>query len=195
VLKIPGVWLILPLLFVNYAPAAGIRGLWAGPYYAQVYGADAIAIGQVTLIMAIAMVVGAFAYGPLDRVFGTRKGVVMTGNLGAAACLLALWWTPAAGYWPSALLLAAVSILGVSFPLIMAHGRSFFPPELLGRGVALLNMFSIGGVGVLQVVSRRIYEGAGTSSPEAPFAAIFLFFALMVLAGCVVYAFSRDRID
>lgn len=195
VLKIPAVWLILPLLFVNYAPAAGIRGLWVGPYYAQVYGADAIAIGQATLVMAIAMVVGAFAYGPLDRVFGTRKGVVLTGNLGAAACLLALWWWPAQGYWTSALLLAAVSILGLSFPLIMAHGRSFFPPHLLGRGVTLLNMFSIGGVGLLQVASRKVYAGAPATPPEAAFSAIFLFFALLLLAGCAIYAFSRDRMD
>jgi predicted MFS family arabinose efflux permease len=195
VLKIPGVWLILPLLFVNYAPAAGLRGLWVGPYFAQVHGLDPIAIGQATLVMAFAMVIGAFAYGPLDRVFGTRKGVVLAGNLGAAACLMALWWWPAQGYWTSVLLLSAVGILGLSFPLIMAHGRSFFPPHLLGRGVTLLNMFSIGGVGLLQVASRRVYAEAPAAPPEAAFGAIFLFFALMLLAGCAIYAFSRDRMD
>ena len=31
VFRIPAVWLILPLLFVNYAPAAALRGLWVGP--------------------------------------------------------------------------------------------------------------------------------------------------------------------
>lgn len=195
VLRIPAIWLILPLLFVNYAPAAGLRGLWVGPYYESVFGADAIVIGQVTLVMAFAMVVGSFAYGPLDRVFGTRKGVVLAGNLMGGLCLLALWWWPAAGFWPSALLLAAVSLLGVSLPLLMAHGRSFFPPHLLGRGVTLLNMFSIGGVGVLQVFSRRVYEAAPAAPAEAPYAAIFLFFGLLLLAGCAIYAFSRDRLD
>ena len=195
VLRIPAIWLILPLLFVNYAPAAGLRGLWVGPYYEAVYAADAIIIGQVTLVMAVAMVLGSFAYGPLDRVFGTRKGVVLTGNLLGACCLLALWWWPAAGFWPSAALLAAVSLLGVSFPLLMAHGRSFVPPHLLGRGVTLLNMFSIGGVGIWQVVSRRVYEAAPAATPEAPFAAIFLFFGLLLLGGCFIYAFSRDRLD
>ena len=195
VLRIPAIWLILPLLFVNYAPAAGLRGLWVAPYYETVYAADAIIIGQVTLIMAIAMVLGSFAYGPLDRIFGTRKGVVLTGNLLGAFCLLALWWSPAPGVWPSAALLAAISLLGVSFPLLMAHGRSFVPSHLLGRGVTLLNMFSIGGVGILQVVSRRVYEAAPSATPEAPYAALFLFFGLLLLAGCAVYAFSRDRLD
>ena len=145
--------------------------------------------------MAIAMVVGAFLYGPLDRVFGTRKGVVLGGNLITAACLLALWYWPASGYWTSVLLLSAIGVMGLSFPLIMAHGRSFFPPQLLGRGVTLLNMFSIGGVGILQVASRRVYEGASSGAPEAPFAALFLFFGLLMLAGCAVYAFSQDRTD
>lgn len=195
VLRIPAIWLILPLLFVNYAPAAGLRGLWVGPYYADVYGAGAIDIGHVTLIMAIAMVVGAFAYGPLDRVFGTRKGVVLTGNTLSGLCLVALWWMPSAGFWPSAVLFSAVGILGLSFPLIMAHGRSFVPPHLLGRGVTLLNMFSIGGVGVLQVASRRVYEAAEPLPVANPYAAIFLFFGLLVLSGCAVYAFSKDRTD
>ncbi len=195
VLRIPALWLILPMVFVNYAPAAGLRGLWIGPYYGEVYGADAIGIGQASLIMALAMVVGAFAYGPLDRVFGTRKGVVLTGNLGAAACLLALWWVPDSGYWTSALLLSAVGILGLSFPLIMAHGRSFVSPHLLGRGVTMLNMFSIGGVGVFQVISRRVYEAAPAEPTSAPYAALFLFFGLLVLVGCLIYAFSKDRTD
>lgn len=195
VLKIPAVWLILPLLFVNYAPAAGIRGLWVGPYYAEVYGSDAIAIGQVTLLMAFAMVVGAFVYGPLDRIFGTRKGVILVGNLLAAGTLLLLWAFPASGFWPSAFLLAAMALLGLSFPLLMAHGRSFFPPHLLGRGVTLLNMFSIGGVGLLQVASRRVYEAAPDAPPEAAFSALFLFFGLTLLAGCAIYLFSRDRVD
>ncbi len=195
VLRIPAIWLILPLLFVGYAPAAGLRGLWVGPYFADVYGADAHVIGQVTLVMAIAMVAGSFAYGPLDRIFGTRKGVALAGNLLAAGCLLALWWVPAGGFWPSALLLAGVGVLGMSFPLLMAHGRSFFPPHLLGRGVTLLNMFSIGGVGLLQVASKQVYAAAPATPVEAPHAAIFLFFGLLVLAGTAIYAFSRDRTD
>ncbi len=195
VLRIPAIWLILPLLLVNYAPIAALRGLWAGPYYEAVFGADTLVIGHVTLVLAFAMVLGAFAYGPADRIFGTRKWVVLTGNLIGAAALLALWAMPASGFWSSLAMLSVVAFLGVSYPLIMAHGRSFFPPHLLGRGVTLLNMFSIGGVGLFQVASRRVYEAAPASPPEAAYAAIFLFFGVMLLAGCALYAFSRDRLD
>ena len=195
VLRIPGIWLILPLLFVGYAPAAGLRGLWVGPYFSDVYGLDAQGIGQVTLIMAIGMVIGSFAYGPLDRVFGTRKGVILTGNLLGTACLFALAFFPMVGFWQAALLLGAVGFFGASFPMMMAHGRSYFPPHLTGRGVTFLNLCSVGGVGVLQVISGRVHASAPDTPPEAAYQTLFLFFAVLLLVGCIIYAFAKDRTD
>ena len=193
VLRIRALWLILPLMFVNYVPAAGLRGLWAGPYLADVYGANASQIGLVTLAMAMAMVAGSFAYGPLDRVFGTRKGVVLVGNLLGAVCMLALWFWPVAGVWQATLLLAAIGLFGSSFPMMVAHGRSFIPPHLLGRGVTLLNLFGIGGVGVMQSLSSRVHGAVAPVPPEAPYQAIFLLFGASLLIGCVIYLFARDN--
>lgn len=195
VLRIPALWLILPLMAVNYVPAAAVRGLWAGPYMADVYGADGIGIGVVTLAMALAMVAGSFAYGPLDRLLGTRKWVVLGGNLMGAACILTLWAIPAAGFWTATALLAGVGLFGSSFPVMIAHGRSFIPPHLLGRGVTLLNLFGIGGVGVMQTLSGRVHRAADPIPPEAPYQAIFLMFGVLLLAGCAVYLFSKDRTD
>ncbi len=194
-LRIPALWLLIPLLIVNYAPAAGLRGLWAGPFYADLYGASASGIGQVTLLMALAMIAGNFAYGPLDRLFGTRKGVILVGNLCGTVCLGALWLFPLSGFWQTGFLLAGVGFFGASFPMMMAHGRSFFPPHLTGRGVTLLNLFSIGGVGVLQTLSGRIHAIAPAAPPEAAYQALFAFFGLLLLIGCVIYAFSEDRTD
>lgn len=197
ILRIPAIWFILPLLLVNYAPAAGMRGLWIGPYYADVFGAGSTGIGQVTLLMALAMVIGAFAYGPLDRIFGTRKWVVLLGNLLGVACIAGLWAAPTSGFWTAALLLAGIGLFGASFPMIMAHGRSFFPPHLMGRGVTLLNLFGIGGVGVMQLVSGKVHATASASAvtPEGPYVVLFAFFGISLLIGCVIYAFSRDRTD
>lgn len=193
-LRIPGMWAILALMAVAYAPAASIRGLWAGPYLAQVFGADAAQIGTSTLLMALAMVAGNFAYGPLDRIFRTQKWVVFTGNLLCATSLGLLAAFPGAGVWAATLFLAALGLFGSSFPAIMAHGRSFFPPHLVGRGVAFLNMFGIGGAGILQFLSGGFERGvqAGGAAPEAAFSALFLFFLLPLAAGLALYLFSRD---
>ncbi len=194
-LRMPALWLLIPIMLVNYAPAAGLRGLWIGPYYTEMYGATASGIGQVTLLMGVAMVIGNFAYGPLDRWFGTRKWVVIFGNTAGMVCLFLLWAFPLPGYWTAALLFAAIGLFGASFPMIMAHGRSFFPPHLVGRGVTLLNFFGIGGVGLLQLASGHVHAAATPPPVTAPFSALFLFFALAMAAGLALYAFSEDRTD
>jgi MFS family permease len=197
VLRRPALLLLVPLTLVHYAPAAGVRGLWAGPYLAEVFGLDPVGIGNVTLAMGIAMILGSLAYGPLDRLLGTRKGVLLGGNLLLAAALLLLWMRPDAGLAAAVALLCAVGFFGMSFPLMVAHGRSHFPPHLAGRGVTFLNLLAIGGAGLAQIASGRIAGAAAAApaEPTAPYAAIFLFFAALTLAGCLVYLFADDRLD
>ena len=197
VLRQPAMLALVPISVVAYAPAAGVRGLWAGPYLADVFGLDAGQIGLATLVMAVAMIAGNLAYGPADRIFGTRKWVALGGNLAAAACLLALWGLPASGVLLSTALMAGLGFFGSSFPLLIAHGRSYFPPHLVGRGVSLLNLLAIGGAGLLQIASGRIHAGlsAAGAPPAETYGTLFAFFALLLLAGCAVYAFARDRMD
>ena len=52
----PRFLLLVPLTLAHYAPVAGVRGLWAGPYLADVFGLDAVGIGNVTLAMGVAMI-------------------------------------------------------------------------------------------------------------------------------------------
>ncbi|WP_170606404.1 MFS transporter [Ruegeria arenilitoris] len=194
-LKNPALWTILPLMLVAYAPSAALRGLWAGPYLRDVFGLSTTQIGQVTLIMGAAMIAGTFAYGPLDRILKTRKWVIFGGNaLGAGAlAFLCLWIEDSV--WFSALLLAVIGFLGASFPVIMAHGRAFIPAHLVGRGVTLLNLFGIGGVGLAQFATGRIHAANVNISPTAPYTAIFAFFAVALVFGCLIYLFSRDSVD
>ncbi len=193
-LKMPALWLIFPLLFVNYAPSGAIRGLWIGPYVTDVFEGSA---GTASMVMAVAMIAGTFVYGPLDRFFGTRKWVVFGGNsIGAVFCI-ALGLGVAQGYWGAVLLFAAVGFFGMSFPLLMAHGRAFVPAHLAGRGVTLMNLFGIGGVGLMQLVSGRMHAGfsENATSTAAPYHAIFLFFGVLLIVGLAIYALCEDRLD
>jgi predicted MFS family arabinose efflux permease len=197
VLRQPAFLLLVPIIIMHYAPAAGIRGLWAGPYLGDVFGLDTAGIGRITFWMAVAMVAGSFAYGPLDRLLGTRKGVVLAGNLALAASLVALAALPAAGVATAGVLLAAIGFFGASFALVMAHGRAFFPPELIGRGVTFINLLAIGGVGLFQVASGALHGAVAARGgpPEAPYQAILLASGILVALACGVYAFARDRLD
>ncbi|MDH3264374.1 MAG: MFS transporter [Paracoccaceae bacterium] len=193
-LKMPALWPILLMMAAHYAPPMGIRGLWIGPYFAEVFHASAAEVGRASLFMALAMIAGNFAYGPLDRLLGTRKWVVLPGNLLAALCLLALWATPAASPWLATLLLAGVGFFGASYGVVIAHGRALFPAHLAGRGVTLLNLFGIGGVGLLQLASGRLHA-AVPGPPAQAYAAVFLLFALLLILACLVYLTSQDRTD
>ncbi len=188
-------WAILPMMLVNYAPAAALRGLWIGPYLSDVFALSTAQIGQATLVMGAAMIAGTFSYGPLDGIFRSRKWVVFTGNLAGALVLFALVAMIDRSVILSVALLAAVGFLGGSFPVVIAHGRSFFPPHLVGRGVTLMNLFGIGGVGLMQFASGRLHTAMSGGPVAAPYAAIFGFFALALLTGTLIYLFSRDSMD
>ena len=137
--------------------------------------------------MGLAMVLGNFAYGPADRLLGTRKGVVWAGNAVVLVALLLLALLPL-GLWGTAALLALAGFAGSSFPLVSAHARALFPPHLVGRGVTLVNMVGIGGAGLLQVASRPIHAEAG-------FDGLLLAFAAVVADGLLLYLPARDRTD
>lgn len=194
-LRMPALWPILIMMAACYAPAAALRGLWVGPYFRDVFGADAAIIGQATLVMGLAMVAGNFAYGPLERLLGTRKGVVFAGNVLTLACFLGLFLLPAAGGWLTLALIAGVGLFGSSFPMTVAHGRAFIPPHLLGRGVTLLNLFGIGSAGLMQMATGRLHAAIPTDTVSAPYTALFAFIAVWIAVGLAIYAFSKDRTD
>ena len=191
-LRMPALWLLLPIMFVNYAPIAAVRGLWIGPYLTDVFALDIGQIGIATLAMSLAMIAGTLAYGPLDRILGTRKWIVFGGNLITVLLLAALITFSDTNPWLSVSIMAAIGFFGASFPVIIAHARGFFPPHLTGRGVTLMNLFGIGGVGVMQFASGRIHANWSGGTADAPYIAIFAFLTISLAAGLAIYARSRD---
>jgi hypothetical protein len=177
----PVLWAIIPLTAVNYAPAATIRGLWAGPYLDQVYGAGSLLIGNVALAMAIAMVIGSFAYGPLDTLLRTRKWVAFGGNAASFSILVALVLVPMPPFAFAAAALVAIGLFGTS------------PAHLTGRGVTLMNFFSIGGAGLIQFATGPVFGSAyDRANPASAYSTLFGFYALLLAIGLAIYIFSRD---
>lgn len=192
-LKMRALWAIFPLMFVNYMPVAGIRGLWIGPYLSDIFGSTTTQIGQASLIMGAAMILGTFFFGPLDRVFKTQKWVIFSGNLITALLILTLVAFLSRGVVLAVVLCALIGFAGMTFPIIIAHARGFIPAHLAGRGVTLMNLFGIGGVGALQFASgtfhRRIEVAHGA---ETAYMALFGLFGLLLLLGALIYLFSKD---
>lgn len=194
ILSIRPLWCLVPLTFVGYSVVAAERSLWIGPYLADVHKLDPIARGNGIFAMALAMSLGAFAYGPLERILGGAKPTVLIGSMltGASFLLLALVPVSAAG---AVALLSAVGGFGLTYGLLMAHARQFFPDHLLGRGVTLLNFIFISGAGLIQAASGLFMETAQRSgdAPATGFAQLHLAFGAAVLIATAVYAFTPAR--
>ena len=74
----------------------------------------------------------------------------------------------------------------------MAHGKAFFPAHLAGRGVTLLNLCGIGGVGLAQFATGKLHLNA-SGNVTAPYVAVFGFLGLSLAAGLILYLWSRDH--
>ena len=187
ILKSRDILLIAPIAIICYAPVAGLRGIWLGPYFEQKFEASIDEIGTIGLIMSLGMILGTFFYGPLDRIFKTRKWIVLFGN---SICLLSiafLSFSSEVSFNFAIVSFTVIGFFGMSFPVVVAHGRSFVPIELSGRGVTLMNLFAIGGVGILQTVSGAVFDLAGD------FESVFSMYFILILIGLVVYLWSKDN--
>ena len=192
-LRMRALWPIIPMMFASYAPAAAVRGLWIGPYLSDIFGLTTSQLGQASLVMGIAMICGTLIYGPLDRVFGTHKWVILIGNLLCAASALTLAALAGQSAVVGIALCAAIGLFGGTFPVMIAHARGFFPAHLAGRGVTLMNLFGIGGVGIMQLASGGIHARVSASfGALISYQVIFAFFAVVTLIGVASYVFSRD---
>ncbi|RPE63128.1 MFS transporter [Pacificibacter maritimus] len=192
------IWPLYPICVmaaVAYAPSAGLRGSWAGAYLSDIYGLGSDAIGQVTFFMALSMILGALVFGPLDRLIESRKTIVL-GATGISLGFIAVLW---AGVGSQSIVMITVLLIGIGFfgsaySQIMNHGRSVLPAHLTGRGVTLINLFSIGGAGVGQFATAQVFAVAPQSPAATPYGAVFATYSILLLLGGLVYAFSRNKV-
>lgn len=192
-LSIRALWPLIPLSAVNFAAVVGVRGLWAGTYLTDVHAADTFTIGRVTLAMACAMVVGNFLYGPLDQIFKTRKWVAFVGNLIGVSALLAFAFFPSSNIATITVIFVVMALAGASYGLLMAHARAFFPAHLTGRGATLMNLFTMAGVGLMQLFSGFVVTANfDPAEPTIAYVSLFIFYAIMLSGALAIYLFAKD---
>jgi predicted MFS family arabinose efflux permease len=175
-------------------PAFGcILGLWSGPWLSDVYGMDLAERGRLMLVMVGAQIIGLFVWGSADRLFSSYKIPVI---LGAALGVCALA-APALGVLPREALWVWAAVFGFIFgymPVLTAHGKALFPDRLMGRGLSLMNIASIGGVFALQISTGamitlfpvEIIGGARVYPPDA-YRTVFAFLAIQLAIITLAY--------
>jgi predicted MFS family arabinose efflux permease len=189
ILRIRALWAMLPLVLVSYAVVIALRSLWIAPFFGQVYGFDTVARGHAALAMGAALSGGALAYGPIERWLGDPKRTTLLGSTVTAAALLTLGLAGGLNAAAAIALYVVVGAAGMTYGILMAHGRLFVPPQLLGRGVTLLNFVFIAGAGLLQWLSGRFVQAGAAvgTAPAETYAHLHLVFGLVLAAATAIY--------
>ncbi|MFD2190389.1 MFS transporter [Pistricoccus aurantiacus] len=189
-----GIWPIIPMFLASYAVLMAIRGLWSGPYLAEVFQLDTSERGHIILAMSIALGVGTFMLGALDRWLQSTKRLVVVTSLLTLIPLLLLMIYPTRGPYFAMWAFVAVGLFGFNYPLLMAHSRSFLAPAYHGRGMAFLTALSFIGVALIQSVSGWMMEltYAMHMPPGEQYRLLFILLGGALALATLAYCFS-DR--
>jgi predicted MFS family arabinose efflux permease len=158
VMRMPELRRIFAMGFCFTAPFMTVGGLWAGPYFIEVQGLDAGTASLFLLALVVALHLGTFCYGPLERLTRSRKRLILTG-VGVEIVSLGLLVI-----WPDApLVLAGVSlfIFAMAAPIyvvLVAHARRFVPARRAGRALTCINLAGLTGVFVMQSGTGALIE-------------------------------------
>ena len=187
-----------PLFFCHLAAYSSfvlVVGLWGGPYLTHIYGYGLTERGDMLFAAVVAQIVAAFLYGPTDRIFRGYKIPVFFGSFLTGLTLLSVAWL---GVLPPGWLVVwflAIGALTAYTPVMIAHGKSLFPPHLAGRGLTILNMATMGGVFLSQTVTGFVINQFplenGAYALDA-YRAVFGLQGLFVLAACIPYLWAYD---
>jgi sugar phosphate permease len=168
-----------------------VRNLWIGPYLNDVYGLDIVARGNVIFIVSVAWLVSALAYGPLDRWFDTRRGVVTGGLLAFAAMTAGLAVNASGSVVVATILLSAFALFAAMASPIFAHARGLFPDSHTGRVFTAINVCTWSGVFLMQMVTGAILDAFPVDelgrSPAIAYRAMFGALAVLLLLALVAY--------
>ena len=132
--------------------------------------------------MALAMSLGALAYAPVERLLDDPKATSMIGGIVTGVSLVALGFYGDRSAGIALALLCVIGAAGLSYGILMAHARMFFPPALLGRGVTFMNFIFIAGAGLVQWMSGRFVQGGLT--PKFPLRPLSGNFISRLVASC-----------
>jgi len=181
---------------VSVGALVTIRNLWIGPYLNDVHGLDIVERGNVIFAVSLAWIVAAILYGPLDRWFDTRRGVVTGGMLAYVAMTAALAINGSDSVLVATILLSGFALFAPMASPIFAHARSLFPDTHTGRVFTAINVCTWSGVFLMQMGTGAILDAFPVDelgrSPAIAYRTMFAVLAVALLVALLAYRRVED---
>jgi predicted MFS family arabinose efflux permease len=190
-------WIISFATFGRYGTFAAFQALWAGPYLMEVVGLSPLATGNLILLLNVGMIIGSPFWGALsDRLFKTRKWVIVGGTFSIAATILFLAKIPVdTPLTALGLLFFGFGFFNATGILMYPHIKELMPVEMSGGAMTGINFFTMTGPAVflqgLGALMQKLYPSA-SRSPEAFNAAFIVCIACLGLIASL-YCFTNER--
>ncbi|MFH0959126.1 MAG: MFS transporter, partial [Pseudomonadota bacterium] len=174
-------------------------GLWAGPYFINVYQLSKSETGSILNMIAVGLIVGSPLFSLLsDRVFKSRKKVLCLSSTGLLLLMALLNLFPdGLPYYMLFFLMLFFSITSSAIVVIgFTTTKELFPVEIAGTSVGAVNLFPFLGGAIFQPFIGWILDMYPRSpSGGYPLEAFKSAFLIMLMASvvCVISAlFMRD---
>ncbi len=184
------VWGIIALAFSAFSVQLAVRGLWGGPYLADVLGFDAIARGNILLAMSAAGTLGAIAFAWLEARGVPRLALILYGTFTVIGTYAFFALLPNQGAVVTTALFVFVGLSGPYTILLLAHVRALFPDHLTARAITTVNVANFLGVSVMQIVPGWIlgaFPATAGHPPEAAYRTMFAVLAATLLVALLIF--------
>jgi sugar phosphate permease len=189
-------WIISAGTFVSYGVFAAFQTLWAGPYLMEVMGLSAMSAGNTIFLMNMGVIVGAPAWGVFsDRLFKTRKWLVVAGHVVLAGIMLAM---ALLGRGTGLVFLTSLFFIFGFFrmtgALMYTQIKELMPLEMAGTAMTGINFFTMIGPAIflqgLGTLMQAFYPAQARG--QDAFALALLVCAAFLACICFTYALTRD---
>ena len=188
---------ILCIGLMAYPVKLTLRSVWVGPYFGDVHQLDAITVGNIVLVISLAVVMGPFCALLCSR-FLARRWIVFLSVFGGGGLLALL--PVLSGHdavVDTTLLSLAILILGF-YVLTFTSVRHRFPASHAGRALSTLNFSIFVGVALWQVGSGFLLDviAPDPAQPDlASYDVMFIIMGMCTMISGIVYLFTRPKSD
>jgi len=175
---------ILAMSLVTYASFLSLRGLWLGPLLIERHGFSLVNSGNVALVLSVIGMVAPPLFGRLDPGDAKRRRWISGFALVAVTGYAAMAFN--AGGTGDVVLALAIGLVSGFAVLQYADVRVAYPPEMIGRAMAVFTMAMFLGVALMQSLTGWVATTAARLGMD-PYAAVLGTIAGLLAAGAAAY--------
>lgn len=180
--------------FFIYGVLFSFQMLWGIAYLQDVFSLSRETAGVILMFTSIGIIIGGPFWGLLsDRYLQLRKPILFWGTIFFLLTLLIfLFQTDYWGFYISALQYLSLGFFGSVFLINITSVKDFFPLNITGTALGILNTVMLFSVGFFQSITGLIIDYGKNASAFSPYYSIFLLYCISIFLAFLVLFFIPE---